>query len=341
MDKKNRIRVAVYGVDHNHCEAKIKELKSVPSEFEIAGVYCESERAYKRRIEGHAVYDDLNLFYDKDSFFSLGDIDFLLVEPAVPNLLDFAIECLERGYHIHLDKPVGFDLKRWKLALFEAKEKNLLIQMGYMYRYNKGIEYALKRVKEGVLGKVFFISADMSTGLPAWFKNDLENYGVKSPAMYIYGVHLVDLVLSIMGEPDKVQCFSSSTGFGGFHFLDNSFAVFTYPNGIATLKTYGSEIGGWEHREFKVCGEKGTIRVSPIENKMKVEECLDRDVKNPWGPSGRIIDIEEPPYRYLDQFRHFAKMVKEEEKNPYSYEHEYLVEKLTLEACGYGVDDDR
>lgn len=341
MEMKKRVRVAVYGIDHNHCEAKIKELKSDPEEFEIVGVYCESEKAYKHRIEGHTTYDDLNIFYDKESFFALRDIDFLLVEPAVPYLLDFAKECIDRGYHIHLDKPVGFDLKKWKLTLFEAKEKNLLIQLGYMYRYNRGIEYALKRVQEGALGKVFFMNADMSTGLPIWFKNDLVNYGVKSPAMYIYGVHLIDLVTTVMGTPSEVKCFSSSSGIDDFHFLDNSFAVLSYPNGIATVKTYGTEIGGWEHREFKICGEKGTIRVSPIENKMKVEECLNSDVKNPWAPASRVIDVEESPYRYLDQFRHFVKMVKGEEKNPYSYEHEYLVQKLTLEACGYEVDNDR
>lgn len=338
--KKNCTRVGVYGIDHNHCEAKIKELRTHPDEFEIVGVFCESDKAYKSRIEGCLTYRDLDIYYDKDEFFSLPNIDFMLVEPAVPNLLAFGKECIDRGYHIHLDKPVGFDLKGWKMTLSEAKEKGLIIQLGYMYRYNKGIEYALKRAKEGALGKVFYINADMSTGLPVWFKKDLLSYGVKSPAMYIYGVHLIDLILSGMGKPESVKHYSRASHIDGFDFLDNSFAVLSYQNGIATVKTFATEIGGWEHREFKICGEKGTIRVSPIENKMIVEECLQEDVKNPWRPSSRILPIEEPPYRYLDQFRHFVKMIHGEEKNIYSYEHEYFVQKLTLQACGYEVNDD-
>ena len=338
--KMQHSRVAVYGVDHNHCEAKIKELRNHSDEFEIVGVFCESDDAYKKRIEGCSTYQDLPIFFDKEAFFSLPDIDFMLVEPAVPNLLTFAKECVERGYHMHVDKPLGFDLKTWREVLQEAEEKKLIIQPGYMYRYNKGIEYALKRAKEGALGKIFHISADMSTGLPVWSKKGLLSYNVNSPAMYIYGVHLIDLILTLMGEPNSISHYSTCSHIDGFDFLDNSFAVLAYPNGIATVKTFATEIGGWEHREFKICGDKGTIRVSPIENKMVVEECLQEEVKNCWRPSSHIVPIEEPSYRYLDQLRRLVKMIRGEENNPYSYEHEYLVQKLTLQACGYEVNDD-
>ena len=54
--------------------------------------------------------------------------------------------------HIHLDKPAGESLPQFKRILDEAAKKHLLVQMGYMYRYNPGVVMLRDFLKRGWLG---------------------------------------------------------------------------------------------------------------------------------------------------------------------------------------------
>ena len=61
----------------------------------------------------------------------------VLVETRVRDLLDTAEACVAAGKHVHLDKPAGESLPQYRAAFStRPRSKNLLVQMGYMYRYN-------------------------------------------------------------------------------------------------------------------------------------------------------------------------------------------------------------
>ena len=46
---------------------------------------------------------------------------------------------LKHGKHVWLDKPAGDDLEAFRAVLDLAREKGLLVQLGYMFRYNAGL----------------------------------------------------------------------------------------------------------------------------------------------------------------------------------------------------------
>ena len=92
--------------------------------------------------------------------------------------MDTATICAERGLHVHMDKPAGTNLTAFKKFLDIAKDKKLVFQTGYMYRYNAGIRYVLNKAKRGELGRIYNITATMSTKLPEWFKRQLSGYDV-------------------------------------------------------------------------------------------------------------------------------------------------------------------
>lgn len=331
-----KIKVGVFGIDHNHCAAKVAEMRKIPELFEIVGVYVENEEVMSRR--GHdKCYDGLK-FMSEEELFAIKGVDLMLVEPAVENLVSFAQKCIDRGYHIHLDKPAGINLEEFKHLLMSAKEKNLIIQMGYMYRYNKAIEYAIEKVKEGFVGKPFSIDASMSTGLNVDFKKRLISYNVKSPSMYIYGCHMIDLIVSVLGTPLRVIPFNKKTMADGLDFEDSGFAILEYDFGVATVRINSSEINGWERREFTICGDQGTVSVRPIETPTHITICHKEYAKS-WSSCSKEVNLEPQIGRYTDQFKHLYNMIRKKEVNPYTYEHEYLVHKLTLEACGYEMKE--
>ena len=331
-----KLKIAFYGIDHNHCAAKVAEIKTLSDLFEIKGIVCENEQVYQKRVINDKTYDDLP-FISEEELFLMNDIDAVVVEPAVPDLIPMAQKCIDKGWHIHLDKPAGINLEEYKYLLDCAQEKGLIVQMGYMYRYNNAIQYLMNQVKNGFVGNVFSVDTSMSTGLNKAFKEKLISYNVMSPSMYIYGCHLIDLIISIWGEPKKVIPYNKRTFTDNLDFEDSGFAILEYDNGVATIRINSSEINGWERRELTVCGDRGTISIRPIENPTKIYECSILDAKS-WSSCAKEITLPKQIGRYRDQFIHFAQMINNESENPYSYYHDYLVHKILLQACGYEVE---
>ena len=328
-----KVKIGLFGIGHNHATAAITTLKS-RQDVEIVGLYEPSFDILSKRLsESPSLYGDIPVM-SAEELFDKGVVA-AMVEASVPELVETATLCANHGLHIHMDKPAGTDLNAYKVFLDIVKRKKLAFQTGYMYRYNAGIRYLLSKVTEEKLGKIYNITATMSTKHPVWFKKQLTDYGVLSPDMFIFGGHLIDLVLKIKGEPASVHCFGANSLNDGMDLCDTSLAVLSYEDGIATVKSSSVEINGWGMREFTVYGEKGTISVSPIENKMKVKETY-LDEQRPWNDVCNFVDIAEAG-RYDVMMEEFVKMIMGQIPYDVDVDHEYLLQKITLKSCGYDV----
>ena len=331
MQDKDKLRVGIFGIGHNHAAAAITALKA-REDVKIVGL-CEPDAPMreKRLAENPSLYGDIPVM-GEDELLSSG-LCAAMVEASVPALVPTALRCAEAGLHIHMDKPAGIDLAPYREFLATVKKKHLVFQTGYMYRYNVGVRYILDKVKKGELGRIYNITAQMCTKHPDWFKRQLIGYGVKAPVMYIFGGHLIDLCMQIKGAPQKITAFHSRSGDGGIDFDDTSLAVLSYPDGIATVRVSSAEINGWGLREFTVYGEKGTVSVSPLEAPMHIKETVLSE-EEPWKDRYHPVELPEAG-RYEIMMRDFADMVMGRIPYDVDISHEYLLQKLTLEACGY------
>ena len=331
MAENGKLRIGIFGIGHNHAAAAITALKA-REDVEIVGL-CEPDDAMreKRLRENPAVYGDIPVMSEECLLAS--GIRAAMVEASVPDLVPTALRCAEARLHIHMDKPAGTDLALYRTFLDTAEARHLVFQTGYMYRYNAGVRYVLERVRTGALGRIYNITAEMCTKHPGWFERQLIGYGVKAPVMYIFGGHLIDLCMQVKGVPEGLTAFHTESGDGDLRFEDTSLAVLTYPDGIATVKVSSCEINGWGLREFTVFGEQGTITVSPLEAPMHIRETTLAE-QEPWKDRYHTVEIPEVG-RYDVMMHDFVYMV--EGKIPYDvdFTHEYLLQKLTLEACGY------
>ena len=68
----------------------------------------------------------------------------------VRDLLDTAEACIAAGKHIHLDKPAGESLPQYRRILDAAEKQKLLVQMGYMFRYNPAVVLLREFLNEGL-----------------------------------------------------------------------------------------------------------------------------------------------------------------------------------------------
>jgi len=324
-----KIKLGQIGIGHNHGEAKMLAARKFPELFEIVGYSEDDENWITRRgnLEG---YRDLPRMSTAEL---ISECDAILVETDVWNLTEAAKTCVDAGVHIHMDKPASGSLEDFAAVLDVAKEKKLTVQMGYMYRYNPAVRKTFELIENGSLGEIYSINAEMSTYHPPGYKEWLT--GFRGGIMYILGSHLVDLIVYMLGEPKRIVPFLKHTGLDGVDFEDNSLAVLEYDKALARIFVSSVEVNGYGRRQLMVSGSRGTVDILPIENPCMMtysDTTFAETYKNKKVP---VDAIDLPPdCRYDDMMRDFYAYCTGEKENPFTYEHDLLVQKVLYEITG-------
>ena len=154
--------------------------------------------------------------------------------------------------------------------------------------------------------------------------------------MYILGCHLVDLIVYILGEPKKITSFVKHTGLDGVDFEDNNLAVLEYDKALARIFVSSVEVNGYGRRQLVVSGSKGTVDICPLERPIKMTYSDTTMCDSPWATAYRDVPIEDVPgsCRYDDMMKDFYAYVMGTKQNPFTYEHDYLVQKVIDEIVG-------
>lgn len=326
------IRIGQIGVGHEHASGKMMALRRLADLYEVVGVVEEENPRWR----SSTAYEGIERMTE-DELLSTPDLEAVAVETNMPELVPTALRCMERGLHMHLDKPGGEAMEPFRQLIDGCRERSLALQMGYMYRTNPAINFCFRAVREGWLGDAFQVDAVMSRYDGDTYREFLAHY--PGGAMYNFGSHLIDLVVAILGRPENVVPFQKQTRDDGLN--DNGLAVLEYPRATATIRSAIVEADGMMHRRLVVCGTKGTAEVCPLEcpgryreEPLHVRLTLREDT--PEYPAGtHIVDIGVMNGRYDDQLIELARIIRGEIENPYSYEHDLNVQETLLAAAGY------
>lgn len=325
-----KIRIGHIGIGHNHGEAKMKAVRKFPALFEVVGYAEENERWVERRGEksGYAGLPRMSVAE------LIERSDALMIESDVWDLTKYATMCVEAGKHIHMDKPAGGTLAEYRQMLDTAKAKNLVVQLAYMYRYNPAVLRCLEHVRNGDLGEIYSINAEMSTYHPTAYKKWLTNFG--GGIMYILGSHLVDLIVYMLGEPKRITAFLKKTCLDGIDFEDNNLAVLEYDKALARIFVSSVEVNGFGRRQLMVSGSKGTVNICPLERPITMTYSDVNIADKTYEDRKLVIPFEDHTAngRYDEMMQDFYAYVQGTKQNPFSYEHDYLVQKVLDEIVG-------
>jgi len=64
---------------------------------------------------------------------------------------------LKAGKHVYVEKPCGYNPREGELLIKAQKKYNRVVQMGNQQRYSIHTQEALKELKEGIIGRGWFI----------------------------------------------------------------------------------------------------------------------------------------------------------------------------------------
>ena len=324
------IKIGQIGIGHNHGEGKMLAVRKFPELFKVVGFAEENQEWIKKRgnLKG---YEGLNR-YSVDEL--IDKCDAVMIETDVWDLTNTAQKCIDAGKHIHMDKPASGTLEEYKHLLNTARAKNLVVQLGYMYRYNPAVQKCFELIDDGKLGEIYSINAEMSTFHPTGYKKWLTNFG--GGIMYILGCHLVDLIVYIMGKPDRVTSFLKHTGLDGIDLSDNNLAVMEYKKALARVFVSSVEVNGFGRRQLMVSGSKGTVNICPLE-RPTVMTYSDTEIADKTYADRKIllpVEDNSSTGRYDEMMKDFYHYIKGTKENPFTYEHEYAVQEVLSEIIG-------
>lgn len=337
-----KIKIAMIGAGHDHAVATFETLRVMKDTFDFVGyaIVPEDEKnfatySYETIKEKYADIPQLTV----EEILDFPGLDAVCIESEDSALTKYAIMAAKKGLHIHMDKPGGVDDAEFDTLIDLVKEKQRVFHLGYMYRYNPAVIKLKEDIAAGKLGEIYSVEAHMS-GLHKPEKREwLANY--PGGMLYFLGCHLVDLVYSIMGEPEEIIPLNASSGADGIHVYDIGMAAYRYKNGISFVKSTDVEYGGFDRRQLVVCGTKGTVELKPFEHFCEeipgvicpqntfVREAFSEE----WSGNDNCYATETFS-RYEVMWRAFASYINGEKENPFSYEYERGLHKLLLKSCG-------
>ena len=273
----------------------------------------------------------------EEELFARTDLDAVFVETTNDDLPAAALKCARAGFHMHMDKPGGQTMAPFAEIVSTCRSKGLVLQMGYMYRTNPALLFCRRALREGWMGEV--VEIDMSMGR---YDNDTYRQYIatfKGGAMYNFGGHLIDFVVSVLGRPERVAPFHKCTRGDGIE--DNTLAVIEYPRANATVRISITDADGIPHRRVIVRGTKATFELAPTEPipyTLPFQVRFTCAVANPeYAVGTHHPELKPLGTRYDAQLIEFANCVRGEVANPYPYEHELLVQEVLLAASGSTV----
>jgi len=327
-----KIKIAQIGINrYSHAIEIANSIARQPEIFDFAGiVYPENEKeTMPHKYEKVQQFPELSL----EEVLNDPAMEAVAVETDEIHLTKYALMAAKAGKHIHMEKPGGRELPQFEELIQTVKDTGKVFHTGYMYRYNPYIIDLLARIKNGELGQILSVEAQMNCIHPRELRQWLGE--LPGGMMFYLGCHLVDLILLIQGQPQRIIPLNKSTGIST-DAEDFGMAVFEYENGISFAKTSAREIGGYARRQLVVTGTEGTVELKPLEMFIPgVGHYTEKTeyTEKAWNNEGQ--HFKTPIFnRYDGMMAGFASFVRGEKENPYAHEYELEVYKTVLRACG-------
>lgn len=330
-----KIKIAQIGTSKDSHGTVIWEaIKNMPEIFEIVGyAFPENEREKcPNNIGPFNGFKEMTV----DEILNNPEIEAVTIETEEVYLTKYATMAVKAGKHIHMEKPGSQNLADFEALIDLCKKSGKVFHTGYMYRYNPYVMELKEAIKNGELGEIISIEAQMNCHHPKPVRNWLSNF--KGGIMFFLGCHLIDLILLLGGKPENIIPLNRSTNHEGVTAEDFGMVILEYKNGVSFAKINATERGGFARRQLVITGTKKTVELKPLERCSPKSAGLytgkTEYMSDDWGNNG-TDEKSEPFDRYANMMSSFAKYVKGEIQNPYSLEYELELYKTILKCCGF------
>lgn len=234
------------------------------------------------------------------------DVAFILTPPVYH--ISMALELAREGIDLFIEKPVSHNFENIK-ELIKIKESNsIVIMVGYNLRFDFGLGKLKTYIEKGMLGKIYYIRAEVGQYLPDW--RPLQDYRKNYTAIkelgggiILDGSHEIDYVMLLANSKVKeTKSISGKISNLEINVEDIAEAILRFENGIIGSIHLNMIERGY-NRYCKVVGDKGSIKWIFKDNALEFYD----------GISKKLI-MEKYDFdsndSYLEELKHFFNCVE-------------------------------
>lgn len=244
---------------------------------------------------------------------ALQSAEFDAVVITTPTFTHAALSILaaKAGKHVFLEKPMALDLAECDAIIQATREAGVLLQLGFMRRFDPEFTAAASRIEAGEIGQPMLVkSLTHGPGLPpAWARDLSRSNGMLAEV----NSHDWDCTRWLMGS-NYQRVFTETANFKGAanqvdtpNFYDNVLVSIKFENGGLGSITGVCPCGYGYDARLEIIGEKGILQVGDLGGQAVVV-CTNRD-------QGLITPIyrtwpERFAWAYINEIRHFIECIQ-------------------------------
>jgi myo-inositol 2-dehydrogenase / D-chiro-inositol 1-dehydrogenase len=258
----SKIRIGILSFAHYHANFWAQALLESPKAA-LSGIWDDDPERGRQAAGQYGVpfYPELGQL--------LQECDGVGITSETSRHADLVEEAARAGVHILLEKPMAIDLEQCARIYQAVKRAGVIFMQNFPKRYDPVNHELVRMVRGGELGKLHLVRIRhgnyhlLELGEKAsqmWYgKPELSGGG----ALIDEGVHAADLLVWLLGEPDRVFAMTSNQTLG-LPLEDTALAVFSYPSGVlAEIATSNTLVAAEESVE--VYGTGGSAIISGVD----------------------------------------------------------------------------
>lgn len=188
--------------------------------LELVGVSDKDKQLAKR----------MSMDFDVKAFFDYNDlipeVDAAIVATPTVAHYDIAMDLLNAGKHVLVEKPICKDLDKAEKLVKKAEEKDLNLAVGHIERHNPAVGFVKKSLKEDDYGDLINLSSKRVSSFPG----RIRDVGV----IFDFGVHDIDVMRYLAGEVESVYALAGRFN-KDIDFEDHAAIMLNFKNGLSGL----------------------------------------------------------------------------------------------------------
>jgi predicted dehydrogenase len=126
-----------------------------------------------------------------DDLLEDADVDAIVVATPVVTHAQLALQALQAGKHVFVEKPMGLSGPEAEELVDAAEERELVLMPGHLLLYHPGVVTLKELVDSGELGDVLYVYGN---------RQNLGTIRKDENALWSLGVHDLSVILHILGE---------------------------------------------------------------------------------------------------------------------------------------------
>ena len=314
--------IGLLGMSHSHAAGKLAVLRSSP-DWRVVGI-AENDPKLQKIVREQGIP-----LLSRDELLKHPEIKAIAVESAVRDHAPDGLAVLQAGKHLHLEKAPADSMSGFRKIVSLARDKSLLLQVGYMWRYHPAIAAAIEAARKGWLGPVYLVKATIGNQLAVERRPEWAEFAGGN--MFELGGHVIDPMIRLMGKPRDIQSILRKDGNYDDTLKDNTLAIFQWEKALGIVHGSNLQPGSSRYRAFEIHGANGAAIVQPIEPPV-----LTVDLEKAAGPYTKGVQrVPMPTYkRYVADLIELAAAARGETRLRVTYDEDLMVHEALLRASG-------